>query len=72
MSNCGANTTPPIEKEIVEIILAAGKIFASEDIGAWLGQANPKLDGLSPWQVITIGNSDEVLALIESLTEGKS
>ena len=70
----GKTPSTPVRRALVEmdrLLDSLGRLMQPKDVGRWLKEPNPALDGSTPVQVIERGQTDRIWRLLYFLESGE-
>ena len=70
----GKTPSAPVRRALVEmdrLLDSLSRLMKPKDVGHWLKQSNPALDGSTPVQVIERGQADRIWRLLYFLESGE-
>src|SRR3954451_9741496 len=72
--NSGKSPSAPVRRALVEmdrLLDSLSQLMKPKDVGRWLKEPNPALDGSTPVQVIERGQTDRIWRLLYFLESGE-
>jgi DNA-binding transcriptional regulator YiaG len=72
--NSGKSPSAPVRRALVEmdrLLDSLSRLMKPKDVGRWLKEPNPALDGSTPVQVIERGQTDRIWRLLYFLESGE-
>lgn len=72
--NSGKSPSAPVRRALIEmdrLLDSLSRLMKPKDVGHWLKQPNPALDGSTPVQVIERGQTDRIWRLLYFLESGE-